>query len=114
MLTSALVLTLTAAASGQQGPAQSGSTTKPTAPKPASSTPEAPAPPINLNLATAEDLQKLPGVGPAVAARIIEQRQKLGGFKKIEDLMTVRGIGEKTFLKLKPLVIVTPPKAAER
>jgi competence protein ComEA len=64
--------------------------------------------PVNLNTATATDLEKLPGIGPAVAARIVEFRQKNGGFKKIEDLMNVRGIGEKTFLKLKPLVTVTP------
>ena len=70
--------------------------------------------PINLNVATAADLEKLPGVGPAMAARIIEYRQKNGGFKKVEDLMNVKGIAEKTFLKLKPLVTVTPPKSAER
>ena len=69
------------------------------------------APLLNLNTATAADLAKLPGIGPAVAARIVEHRQKAGSFKKIEELMNVKGIGEKTFLKLKPLVTVTPPKA---
>jgi competence protein ComEA len=39
-----------------------------------------------------------------MAERIVEYRQKSGGFKKIEDLMNVKGIGEKNFLKLKPLV----------
>lgn len=68
------------------------------------------APAINVNTATAGDLQKLPGVGPAMAARIIEYRDKNGGFKKVEDLMNVKGIGEKTFLKLKPLVTIAPPK----
>ena len=66
---------------------------------------------LNLNTATAAELAKLPGIGPAVAARIVEHRQKTGSFKKIEELMNVKGIGEKTFLKLKPLVTVTPPKA---
>ena len=70
--------------------------------------------PVNLNTATAADLEKLPGIGPAVAARIIEYRQKSGGFKKIEELMNVRGIGEKVFLRLKPLVTITPPKTTER
>jgi len=65
---------------------------------------------INLNSATAAELEKLPGVGPATAARIVEYRQKNGAFKKIEDLMNVRGIGEKTFLNLKPLITVAPPK----
>ncbi len=65
---------------------------------------------INLNTATAAQLEALPGIGPKVAARILEYRQKSGGFKKLEDLMNVQGIGEKNFLKLKPLLVVTPPK----
>jgi competence protein ComEA len=79
-------------------------------------TPQAtkPAPPapalVNLNTATAAALEKLPGVGPATATRIVEYREKNGAFKKIEDVMNVRGIGEKTFLNLKPLITVAPPK----
>jgi competence protein ComEA len=74
-----------------------------------------PAPaPLNLNVATAADLEKLPGVGAAMATRILEYRQKSGGFKKIEELMNVQGIGERNFLRLKPLVTVVPPKSAER
>jgi competence protein ComEA len=68
---------------------------------------------VNLNAASAGEIEKLPGVGPAMAARIIEYRQKNGGFKKVEDLMNVKGIAEKTFLKLKPLVTVTPAKTTE-
>jgi len=66
--------------------------------------------PLNLNTADLKTLQTLPGVGPALAQRIVEYREKHGGFKKIEDLMNVQGIGEKTFLKLKPLIMVPPPK----
>jgi len=78
-----------------------------------SQTAPAAASPINLNTATAADLEKLPGVGPATAARIIEYRQKNGNFKKLEDLMNVKGIGEKAFLKLKPLLTIsTKPDAS--
>jgi competence protein ComEA len=65
---------------------------------------------INLNTATLEQLETLPGIGRKVAERIIEHRTKSGAFKRIEELMNVKGIGEKSFLKLKPLIVVTPPK----
>jgi len=69
---------------------------------------------VNINTATVDELTSLPGVGPATAARIVEYREKNGGFKKVEDLMNVRGIGEKTFLKLKPLITVSPVKLSSR
>jgi competence protein ComEA len=76
-----------------------------------------PAVQVNLNTATAVDLQQLPGVGAKVAARIIEYRQARGPFKRIEELMNVQGIGEKSFLRLRPQLTVggkseasTPPQ----
>ena len=64
------------------------------------------AAPVNLNTATQAQLETLPGVGAKAAQRILEYRQKNGSFKKVEDLMNVKGIGEKAFLKLKPLLTV--------
>ena len=65
---------------------------------------------INLNTATLDQLTTLPGIGAKTAERILEYRTKSGGFKKIEELMNVRGIGEKSFLKLKPLITVSAPR----
>ena len=68
------------------------------------------AAPVNLNTATMAQLETLPGIGPATAQRIVDCRQQYSGFKKIEELMNVRGIGEVSFLKLKSLVTITPPR----
>lgn len=68
------------------------------------------ASPVNLNSASAAQLQTLPGVGASTAQRIVDYRQKNGSFKKIEELMNVKGIGEKSFLKLKPLITVSADK----
>jgi comEA protein len=68
------------------------------------------ASPVNLNSASVAQLQTLPGIGASAAQRIVEYRQKNGTFKKIEELMNVKGIGEKSFLKLKPLVTVGADK----
>jgi competence protein ComEA len=61
---------------------------------------------INLNTATAAELEKLPGIGQKVAARIVEYRQKNGPFKKVEELMNVQGIGEKSFLQFRSQLTV--------
>jgi competence protein ComEA len=65
---------------------------------------------VNLNTASASQLEAVPGIGPKMAQRIVEYRQKNGAFKKIEELMNVKGIGEKSFLKLKAHITVSAPK----
>ena len=89
--------------------AQQAQTAKPaSAPAKSSAATKAAAPtsPINLNTATQAQLESLPGVGPKAAQRILDYRKQNGNFKKIEDLMNVKGFGEKTFLKLKPMLTV--------
>ncbi|MCX7895616.1 MAG: helix-hairpin-helix domain-containing protein [Thermoanaerobaculum sp.] len=62
---------------------------------------------VNINTATTQELQLLPRVGPALAQRIVEFREKQGPFKSPEELMRVKGIGEKTFALLKPYVVTS-------
>ena len=86
IVTTALALTLGALVSS--GSASAASATK------------APVGKVNLNTATVEQLTTVPGVGPTLAARIVEQRQKTGAFKSVQDILTVKGIGEKNLVKL--------------
>lgn len=61
---------------------------------------------LNLNTATQAQLEALPGIGPAYAQAIIAERQRRGGFRSVNELRSVRGIGEKRFAQLAPLVTV--------
>ncbi|AFG35983.1 competence protein ComEA-like protein with helix-hairpin-helix repeat region [Fervidobacterium pennivorans DSM 9078] len=61
---------------------------------------------ININTASLEELEKLPGIGPSKAQAIIDYRTNNGPFKSIEEIKNVKGIGEKTFEKLKDLITV--------
>ena len=99
-----LVLAVLAIAALPAAAQQKPSSNKPAAAAKASTA--TPAAPVNLNTATQAQLEALPGVGAKAAQRILEYRQKNGSFKKIEDLMNVKGFGEKAFLKLKPLLTV--------
>jgi competence protein ComEA len=62
--------------------------------------------PVNLNTATESQLEELPGIGPSLAAAIIAEREKRGGFKAVGELQDVRGIGEMRFAEIKDLVSV--------
>jgi competence protein ComEA len=61
---------------------------------------------VNLNTASQAELEALPGIGPTYAQGIIAERQRRGGFKSVNDLRSVRGIGDKRFAELAPLVTV--------
>ena len=64
---------------------------------------------ININQASAKDLANLPRIGSKVADRIVEYRQAHGAFARVEDLMEVKGIGEKLFTHLKPYLSLSGP-----
>ena len=78
-------------------------------PAPAKALAAPPAPgPINLNAATPAELQALPGIGPALAGRIVQWRGDHGNFRTVDDLQNVPGIGPKTLDRLRPLIRVSP------
>jgi competence protein ComEA len=66
---------------------------------------------VNLNTATKEELVALSGIGPAKAQAILDYRSQHGGFKTVEELKDVKGIGARRFEKLKPELTVTPMTA---
>jgi len=61
---------------------------------------------LNLNTATVKDLEALPGVGPVLAKRIVEFRQKKGGFRRVEELLAVPGISERKWKAIRDKVEV--------
>ena len=66
----------------------------------------APAEKVNLNSATVEQLQTLPGIGPSIAKNILDYRSKVGKFNRIEEILNVKGIGEKLFQRIKDRLVV--------
>lgn len=64
---------------------------------------------VNLNTASADELIRLPGVGPARARAILELRARLGHFSRLEELLRVKGIGRATFRKLRPMLALDGP-----
>lgn len=73
-----------------------------------------PAKPLDLNSATVEQLQRVPGIGPKTAAAIVDFRAKSGRFRRVEDLLAIKGISKRKLEELRPYVIVAPPAAKSR
>jgi comEA protein len=67
-----------------------------------------PAKPLDLNAATIEELQQLPGIGPTTAKAIVQFRKKSGRFRRVGDLLAIRGITKRKLEKLRPYVTVGP------
>ena len=72
-----------------------------------------PAKPVNLNTATSEELQPVPGIGPATADKILQVRKSYGAFKSVDDLLAIRGLGPKWLEKMRKYLIVGKPAAAK-
>jgi competence protein ComEA len=64
---------------------------------------------LDLNTVTFEEIQTVPGIGPVLARRILDHRQKAGPFKRVEDLLVIQGIGEKNLESLKPYFRIATP-----
>ncbi len=73
-----------------------------------------PAKPLDLNTATVEQLEQLPGVGPVTAKAIVRFRTKSGPFRRVEDLLAIRGITKRKLEKLRPYVTVAPAAPPKR
>jgi len=65
--------------------------------------------PVNLNTATSEQLQQVPGIGPATAGKILQMRKAYGPFKSVDDLLAIRGLGAKRLEKMRKYLTVGKP-----
>ena len=65
-----------------------------------------PAQPVNINTANSEQLQQVPGIGPATAQKILQMRKSYGAFKSVDDLLAIRGLGQKRLDKMRKYLTV--------
>jgi competence protein ComEA len=64
---------------------------------------------LDVNQATVQELEQLPGIGPVLAGRIVEDRKTRGAFRNVDHLRRVKGIGKKTFERIRAFIAVVPP-----
>jgi competence ComEA-like helix-hairpin-helix protein len=69
--------------------------------------------PVNLNTANSEQLQQVPGIGPATAGKILQMRKTYGPFKSVDDLLAIRGLGAKRLDKMRKYLTVGKPAASK-
>ena len=72
-----------------------------------------PAAPINLNTATSDELQQVPGIGPVTAEKILQMRKAYGPFKSVDDLRAIKGIGPKRLEKMRKYLRVGKPASSK-
>src|SRR6202045_5179498 len=73
-----------------------------------------PLKPININSASSEELQQVPGIGPVTADKILQMRKSYGAFKSVDDLLSIRGIGKKRLEKNRKNLTVSKSTAGNR
>jgi len=76
-----------------------------------------PLKPVNINTATSEELQQVPGIGPVTAQKILQMRKAYGAFKSVDDLLAIRGLGQKRLDRMRKYLTVgkpIPPKTQPR
>lgn len=84
------------------------------APCPIAAKKKPPLHPINLNTATAAELQQVPGIGPATADKILKMRKSYGPFKSVDDLRAIKGIGPKRMEKMRQYLTVGNPPVSKK
>jgi comEA protein len=72
-----------------------------------------PAKPVNINAANSDELQQVPGIGPATAEKILQMRKSYGSFKSVDDLLSIKGIGKKRLEKMRKYLTVSKSAAAK-
>ncbi|HTB95256.1 MAG TPA: helix-hairpin-helix domain-containing protein [Candidatus Sulfotelmatobacter sp.] len=73
-----------------------------------------PAHPVNINTAGATELQQVPGIGPSTAQKILDTRKSYGAFKSVDDLLAIKGIGQKKLEKMRKYLTVSKPPSKKQ